>query len=126
MQKIEVLHVINMLYLIAIQEGQTKLHVAATDGDLSKALQLIQDAIGLNLQDKCGWTALHCAAYSRNKQVFSLLLAQDEIEVSPRNDSGSTPLHYFARNFDSAHYNEEQVYKKTTQINFLKTFLKEG
>lgn len=67
-------------------EGQTKLHIAATNGDLQKALQLIQDKIELNLQDKNGWTALHCAAFSRNKHVFALLLEQDDIDVTLKVD----------------------------------------
>ncbi len=61
--------------------GQTKLHFAATDGDTQRAYQLIQDGIDINIQDKNGWTALHCAAYSRNKNVFALLLEQPDIEV---------------------------------------------
>lgn len=76
-------------------EGQTKLHVAAALGDIMKAAQLIKgitflilctisnckDGIELNVQDKNGWSALHCAAYSRHKNVLDLLLSQDGIDV---------------------------------------------
>jgi len=89
-------------------EGQTKLHVAAALGDVAKAAQLLKDGIDIDVQDKNGWTALHCAAYSRHKNVFTLLLQQDRIGVTLKNESGSTALHYFARNFYSSVYNEEQ------------------
>jgi len=36
------------------------------------------------------------------------LLEQENIDVFAKNESGSTPLHYFTRNFDATHYNEEQ------------------
>jgi ankyrin repeat protein len=106
---------INNVIFFLKKERQTQLHVAATNGDLQKALQLLQDGISLNLRDKNGWTALHCAAYSRNKHIFSLLLEQENIDVFAKNESGSTPLHYFTRNFDATYYNEEQV-----EINFVK------
>jgi ankyrin repeat protein len=100
-------------------DGQTQLHVAATNGDLPKAMSLLQDGIAINLQDKNGWTALHCAAYSRNKQIFALLLAQESVDVSVKNESGSTALHYFARNFDAAHYDEDQVLESKESTDFV-------
>jgi len=103
-------------------EGQTNLHIAASQGDFQKAFRLIKDGIDINLQDKNGWTALHCAAYSKNKNVFSLLLQQSEIEVSHPNESGSTPLHYFCKKFEPEIYNEaeehlvEQMIKKGSRV----------
>jgi len=112
-------------YLINSQDeqGQTKLHVAAQDGDFHKALLLIQDGIDVNMQDKNGWTALHLAAYARSKSVFSLLLDQENVDVNVQNDSGSTPLHYFAKQFDSNIYNEDderlvrKVLRKGADVN---------
>eukprot|EP01114_Cavostelium_apophysatum_P003871 TRINITY_DN1400_c0_g1_i4.p1 TRINITY_DN1400_c0_g1~~TRINITY_DN1400_c0_g1_i4.p1 ORF type:complete len:1584 (-),score=580.27 TRINITY_DN1400_c0_g1_i4:69-4820(-) len=92
----------------ADNEGQTQLHIAATNGDLQKASLLIKEGIDVDMADKNGWTALHCAAYSRNKNVFAFLLQQPHINVTAKNESGSTALHYFARNFDSIHYDEEK------------------
>jgi len=100
-------------------DGQTALHIAASTGDFQKAFRLIKDGIEINLTDKNGWTALHCACYSKQKQIVSLLLDQAEIDVSLPNDSGSTSLHYFSRSFDAANYNEANE-------NLVSTMLKKG
>ena len=55
-------------------------------------MALLNEGIEVNMQDKNGWTALHCAAYSKNKNVFQVLIDQPTINVSIKNESGSTPL----------------------------------
>eukprot|EP01116_Phalansterium_solitarium_P022025 TRINITY_DN711_c0_g1_i1.p1 TRINITY_DN711_c0_g1~~TRINITY_DN711_c0_g1_i1.p1 ORF type:complete len:1438 (-),score=527.60 TRINITY_DN711_c0_g1_i1:225-4538(-) len=89
-------------------DGQTRLHLACTEGDYRKAAALIKNGVGLNVQDKSGWTAMHCAAYNRAKQIFALLLAQSDIDVTLTNVNGNTPLHYFARNFTFDAYDEDK------------------
>jgi len=50
------------------------------------------------LDDKRGWTALHCAACDNQLDVVVELCKQKHIDFNAVNDDGNTPLHYLVRN----------------------------
>ena len=101
------------------EDGQTALHVASNIGDFNKAFVLIGEDIDINLQDKKGYTALHNACNGKNKHIVSLLLEQSSVDVTVRNESESTPLHYFCKKFTPDYYDE-------TKECFVKNMIQKG
>ena len=54
--------------------GQTELHRAVLDNDISLVRELLSDDRDINAQDKNDWTPLHCATYKRHIDIAILLL----------------------------------------------------
>ncbi|PRP80295.1 hypothetical protein PROFUN_11773 [Planoprotostelium fungivorum] len=88
------------------KSGQTRLHLACAANDLHEAQNLVDEGIDINIQDKGGWTALHCAAHAKSKEIVSFLLQQEDIDVQLVNRNGTTALHYFCKLFDESYYDD--------------------
>lgn len=57
--------------------GRTPLHYAASDGDLSTLVSLLDSGADIDAQDDNGWTALHFAAQSNHCTVGAGLLKRN-------------------------------------------------
>ena len=74
------------------------LHDAARDGELAKVQALLKDNPDLVFsKDAFGWTPLHYAVVSGQKDVAELLLAHGA-EVNAEDNDGFTPLHVATAN----------------------------
>lgn len=56
-------------------DGATALHVAAKNGHVAAAKQLLETDADTNLEDNSGETALHCASRNGDKAIVELLLS---------------------------------------------------
>eukprot|EP00026_Physarum_polycephalum_P001062 Phypoly_transcript_01063.p1 GENE.Phypoly_transcript_01063~~Phypoly_transcript_01063.p1 ORF type:complete len:1053 (+),score=175.62 Phypoly_transcript_01063:3-3161(+) len=77
-----------------------QLQAAATQNHANLAYELISQGMhDINIQDKQGWTALHCAAHNvaggqaSAIEMMILLLTVHGIDANIPNDSQATPLH---------------------------------
>lgn len=78
---------------------QTPLHLACgVSANLEITKLLIKKKANVNVQERNGWTPLHCAANEGNLQICELLLNCDGIDVGILNKDGTSVLHYLVRN----------------------------
>ena len=71
----------------------TDLISAARYGDIVRVKLLLDDKhINVNLQDKFGWTALHCASWNGHLEIVQLLLQDERIDVNIQEENGRTAL----------------------------------
>lgn len=75
---------------------ESKLHGAATQGDISALLQLLSRGVDVNAQNGEGSTALHLAASGGHRDAIRSLLANGA-QVGISDQSGRTALHVAAR-----------------------------
>lgn len=71
----------------------TLLHMAAQGDRPNTMLYLHNRRFDLNAQDAKLSTPLHWAAYAASEKVAEYLLAQPDIQIDLRDQSGQTPLH---------------------------------
>jgi len=81
-----------------------QLHLAVSKNDIGLVYDLIsQNKYSVNIQDKQGWTALHCAAHNiaagkeNAMEILLLLLTTTDIDTNIPNDSQTTPLHILSK-----------------------------
>ncbi|XP_076807031.1 BRCA1-associated RING domain protein 1-like [Clavelina lepadiformis] len=55
-------------------KGETKLHVAAIQGNIDAVSKLLQNPVNLNEKDNAGWTALHEACNRDHTEIVRMLL----------------------------------------------------
>lgn len=76
---------------------ETPLHIAILQKKVSMIKALLNSYHPLELQDYEGETALHNAIYTKNKEIFDLLISYYEknrrLDINIKNNVGWTPLH---------------------------------
>jgi ankyrin repeat protein len=81
----------------ALCQGMRAIRDAAGKGDLVAVNALLEDNPDLVfMKDGLGWTPLHVAAVTGQKDVAELLVA-NKADVNARDDDGATPLHLAVR-----------------------------
>ncbi|KAL6261180.1 hypothetical protein P5V15_008704 [Pogonomyrmex californicus] len=77
------------------EKGETPLHVACINGDVSAVERLLSSGHSTNVRDHCGWSPLHEAANYGYVDIAELLLKHDANVNDPGGTSckGVTPLH---------------------------------
>lgn len=77
------------------EKGETQLHVACINGDISTVERLLSSGYSTNIRDNCGWTPLHEAANHGYIDIAELLLKHDANVIDPGGAlcKGTTPLH---------------------------------
>lgn len=80
------------------REGETPLHYAAEVGNyrVMEHLLLKADEVVVNIQDKCGWTALHHATEQGHCEM-AVMLYEKGAKVDMLTKEGWTPLHLAAK-----------------------------
>jgi ankyrin repeat protein len=68
------------------------LNRAASKGDLMKLKSLQLAGVNLNQEDICGRSAILCTTEACQKSIVEWLLLQSNVNSSPRNLYGVTPL----------------------------------
>lgn len=89
-------------YVNEVKQTETcALHLAITGEELEQMKALcLSEPETVNIQDKNGWTPLHCAASSHGPNALEMceaLLAVNGIDVTLQNSDGNTVLHYLVR-----------------------------
>ncbi|KAM0733349.1 Tonsoku-like protein [Formica fusca] len=76
-------------------KGETQLHVACINGDISTVEKLLSSGHSTNVRDHCGWSPLHEAANHGYVDIAKLLLRHGANVNDPGGVSckGVTPLH---------------------------------
>lgn len=76
-------------------KGETQLHVACIDGNISAVERLLSSGHTTSVRDHCGWTPLHEAANHGHVDIAELLLKHGASVNDPGGASckGVTPLH---------------------------------
>lgn len=78
---------------------QTPLHIACgASPNIEIVRLLLKKKADTNVQDRNGWTPLHCSASNQNLDICELLLQVRDIDVSVLNKDGTSALHYLVRN----------------------------
>lgn len=97
-------------------QNQTGLHVAALFGR-TDILTLFQryKRVDMNLQDRNGWTPLHCAASRFQLEFCQVLLANKTVKVSVHNNDLNTPFMYLCKRREIKSEDEDE-YIKTLQL----------
>eukprot|EP00012_Vannella_robusta_P006723 CAMPEP_0206201394 /NCGR_PEP_ID=MMETSP0166-20121206/11513_1 /ASSEMBLY_ACC=CAM_ASM_000260 /TAXON_ID=95228 /ORGANISM="Vannella robusta, Strain DIVA3 518/3/11/1/6" /LENGTH=805 /DNA_ID=CAMNT_0053620043 /DNA_START=36 /DNA_END=2449 /DNA_ORIENTATION=- len=90
---------------------QTPLHLACgVAANLEITKLLIKKKADVNVQERNGWTPLHCAANEGKLKICEMLLNTDGIDVGILNKDGTSVLHYLVRSnpdtADQAQYEE--------------------
>eukprot|EP00339_Tiarina_fusa_P008981 CAMPEP_0117081440 /NCGR_PEP_ID=MMETSP0472-20121206/57397_1 /TAXON_ID=693140 ORGANISM="Tiarina fusus, Strain LIS" /NCGR_SAMPLE_ID=MMETSP0472 /ASSEMBLY_ACC=CAM_ASM_000603 /LENGTH=795 /DNA_ID=CAMNT_0004809365 /DNA_START=77 /DNA_END=2460 /DNA_ORIENTATION=- len=90
---------------------QTPLHLACgVSANLEIAKLLIKKKADVNVQERNGWTPLHCAANEGKLRICEMLLNTDNLDVGILNKDGTSVLHYLVRSniepADQAQYEE--------------------
>jgi predicted nucleic acid-binding OB-fold protein len=65
--------------------------VAASDGDIPRVLELLQQGISINVQDEYGYSPMHAAVSYGHKELIELLISGGA-DLSLRDPDGDTPL----------------------------------
>ena len=78
------------------EDPGSALHQAAEKGDLDEIVQLLDEGVDVEVQDKLLFTPLHRAAENGNYMAVRLLL-DNGAQVRARNKYGVTPLHAAAQ-----------------------------
>ncbi|XP_015923190.1 tonsoku-like protein [Parasteatoda tepidariorum] len=82
------------------EKGETPLHKACIEGDLTYAKMLLESGVNVNATDNGGWTPLHEACNYGHYAVVEYLL-EKRASINPRSGTecgGITPLHDACRN----------------------------
>lgn len=69
----------------------TALHEAATYGHTEVLQYLLENGAEINMALANGWTAIHCAAFNRQREAV-LLLATEGARLDCRTEEGKTPI----------------------------------
>ncbi|CAH0489064.1 unnamed protein product [Peronospora farinosa] len=77
---------------VAMDPGDTVLHVAANCCNEQDVLKLLQNGSDINARNRRGRTPLHTASLYQNVEVVGILLDW-EVDVLVQDDDGNTPLH---------------------------------
>ncbi|DAZ97943.1 TPA: hypothetical protein N0F65_006368 [Lagenidium giganteum] len=77
---------------VAMDPGDTVLHVAANCCNEQDVLKLLQNGSDINARNRRGRTPLHTAALHHNLEVVGILLDW-EADVCAQDNDGNTPLH---------------------------------
>ncbi|TMW63803.1 hypothetical protein Poli38472_002744 [Pythium oligandrum] len=77
---------------VAMDPGDTVLHVAANCCNEHDVLKLLQNGSDINARNRRGRTPLHTAALHHNLEVVGILLDW-EADVVAQDEDGNTPLH---------------------------------
>jgi 26S proteasome non-ATPase regulatory subunit 10 len=104
--------------------GQTNLHRAASEGNVSMVQQLLsQDPpADVNAVDRDGWTPLHHATSRSHLYVIYALLEREETELNLLSRDGTSVVHYLSRFSMSLLNCNEKEYEAT--MNRLFTLIK--
>ena len=81
---------------LANEFGQTRLMLAARDGDLPTVQALLSHGANVNVTDKNGWTALMFATEKGHLTTVQTLLQETWGDVHAKNNNGATALHLAA------------------------------
>ena len=77
---------------------QTLLHLACGAANSPEIVTLLLDKkADINVQDRNGWTPLHCSANEGHLDICEKLLKCDNIDVGVLNKDGTSVLHYLVR-----------------------------
>ncbi|KAL7918546.1 ankyrin repeat-containing domain protein [Trichoderma austrokoningii] len=76
-----------------VNKRETPLHLAALDGDVDRARQLLDEGADTEAQNKTGSTPLHYASRKGRADVVRLLLDR-RAKVEAKSKDWSTPLHF--------------------------------
>lgn len=83
-------------------EETTPLMLAASEGDVEKAEELLKEGADVNAADASGWTAFHHSVYSYNEDGLNkdmlILLLQHGADPVQEDSEGDTPAHILASN----------------------------
>lgn len=82
----------NVSRQVAMDPGDTVLHVAANCCNEQDVLKLLQNGSDINARNRRGRTPLHTASLYQNVEVVGILLDW-EADVLAQDDDGNTPLH---------------------------------
>ncbi|MFM7469298.1 MAG: ankyrin repeat domain-containing protein [Vampirovibrionales bacterium] len=74
------------------EDGDTRLHIAAKNGDTSLVEELILGGANVDQTDDLGWTPLHEASLGGHVEIVKVLLAHGA-NVNQADSTGDTPLH---------------------------------
>ncbi len=89
-----------MLHELTDENGRTKLHHAALEGDATVARLLLDEGADVNATDRWGRTPLFIATFEEplveDRLPTVRLLLDRGADVNARDESGSTPLHVAA------------------------------
>ena len=73
--------------------GQSALHIAVREGNLSKVQELLDTGANVNKQASSGATPLFIASENGRLDIVKILLAIPGIDVNKSTTSGATPLY---------------------------------
>nr|XP_022906435.1 rabankyrin-5 [Onthophagus taurus] len=86
-------------------ENDSALHLLAGShlmkNSLKIAEKLINRNVNINARNRQGFTALHIAIISDNRNVFDVLLHQENLDLNVLNDQNKTPLYYALRKYEA-------------------------
>jgi Ankyrin repeats (3 copies) len=86
--------------------GETALHLAARYGNIDALTAILEEyktkKLDINIRDDDGWTPLYGAAGSASKEVVSMILDMQGVDLKAKTSSGQTPLYAacYSGNFD--------------------------
>jgi ankyrin repeat protein len=83
---------------LADKNGQTRLMLAARDGDLPAVQALLSNGTDVNVADEDGWTALMSAAENGHLTTVRALLGVSGINIDAQKSDGVTALYLAAAN----------------------------
>ena len=75
-----------------MQEEEPNIWVAASDGDLSRVKQFLQEGVDINAQDENGYSALHAAVSYDHLELVKFLLANGAA-ISLADQDGDQAIH---------------------------------
>lgn len=93
----------------------TPLHIACGASPDTEMVKILLRAKGdVNVQDRNGWTPLHCCASSAQLSICELLLTVEGIDVGVLNKDGTSVLHYLVRANPQPH--EIKLYRNVLKL----------
>lgn len=107
-------------------ENDSALHLLAGSSSIEDSIKLAEKLlnknVGVNSQNRQGLTAMHIAIMANNEPIFSLLLAQPNLEINLKSTEEHSPLYYAllkyeAGDTDDYSYVSQLLSKRDIQTN---------
>ncbi len=107
---------------LAYKNGQTRLMLAAQDGDLTAVQALLSNGADVNVADEDGWTALMYASQKGHLTTVQALLGVSGINIDAQKSNGATALYV------AAHEGKDDIVKalinRGANVNITNSYLR--